>query len=412
MSRLTKFFIKAFIALVFVGAAILIYFHFYATPDSHIVPERVPRTPAPTESEDIEYLDPIYWSDLIWYDGVFELPISGSTGFAPIATNVHVMASVDSEVFMTLTPGQGFRIISESGDWWSILVGEEEGFVKHAAMFINMPDVIPSIRYRITNASSSLKRSTGVDIPGITGAQLYSAWSFNERLGRYEYIVPVFYATAKLIAEAQRSALSLTEGPTVRDAVTGGRRQMTVGGHTIIMYEAFRPRSTQRLAASSLQSLAAVNSVVNAGVNTDPWSLTWFISTGISNHQRGTAVDVSFGYFLEGSAHKAIRNSGNFAFYEVLELQDRNMPTAMHELSMRAISFTQPGGTVNARTMTDEALELRRIFMDAGFSPLASEWWHFNDLVNTETARIHGLNGDFYTETIYSVAPWTDGGGD
>ena len=44
---------------------------------------------------------------------------------------------------------------------------------------------------------------------------------------------------------------------------------------------------------SSLKELKNSNEIVNSGINKNGWSEGWFISQGISNHQRGIAMDVS-----------------------------------------------------------------------------------------------------------------------
>ena len=41
-----------------------------------------------------------------------------------------------------------------------------------------------------------------------------------------------------------------------------------------------------------LTALAEEDPEVKAGITTPPWSMTYFINTGYSNHQRGFAVDV------------------------------------------------------------------------------------------------------------------------
>lgn len=250
--------------------------------------------------------------------------------------------------------------------------------------------MVPSIVFDITNANSSLKRSNGYDIPNITGYALYEAWAFNQRLGRYEYIVPVLYSTAKRIFEAQQSALA--------------------DGNTIIIYEAFRPRTAQQSVVSNLRRLMDSNASVRRAINTRPWSLNWFISTGISNHQRGAAIDVGLGRIVSYE----IRLSGMFSYTHITEIERYIMPTVMHELSPLAATFTSPVSSSSvdawrtaspAYSMTEGAILLQSYLTDAGFTPLASEWWHFNDLNGVRIANDTGITGDFYTETVYSRIP-------
>jgi len=324
--------------------------------------------------------------------GVLELPVAGATGWAAVSLPMRE-APITSPAALTLqvlAPGQGFTVLEEHGEWWYVRLGGESatGWVEHKACFINLPDVVPSIIYRITNARASVKRSGGNEIPGITGEQLYDAFSYNPRLGRYEYIVPALYSTARRLAQAQQAAL--TEG------------------NTIIMYEAFRPRYTQRSVVNGMNALMDANSEVRTDITAPPWSLGWFISTGISNHQRGAAIDTSLGRVNAMET----RASGEFIFMEITEFEDYVMPTPMHELSPRAAIFSRPM-TINsaaelanapfAETITEGALLMQGYFATVGFMPLASEWWHFNDRASLTAISDFGHNGDFFIDRIYST---------
>jgi len=331
--------------------------------------------------------------------GRLELPVSGATGWAASAMPLRSEPNQRTDVVLNLVPGQGFTILAEYGEWWNIQLGNTNGiedsggisgWVLHRGCFINLPDVIPSAIFDITNAYSSVKRSSGYEIPNITGYALYEAWTFNHRLSRYEFIVPVLYSTSKRIFEAQQAALA--------------------DGNTIIIYEAFRPQTTQRSVVSNLQLLMDSNAWVRRAINTQPWSLNWFISTGISNHQRGVAIDAGLGRVISYET----RTSGEYAYTLVTAFERYIMPTAMHELSPLAATFTRPVSSSSpdawrtaplAYGMTEGATLLQRYLTDAGFTPLSSEWWHFNDLEGVRIANEIGIRGDFFTSTVYSNPP-------
>ena len=327
------------------------------------------------------------------HGGKLELPINGATGWAAATMPLRSEPELNADIVLSLTPGQGFTIISEYGDWWNVrLSGNNNvsGWVLHRGCFINLPDVVPSIVFDITNAYSSAKQSSGYSIPNITGYRLYDAWAFNRRLGRQEFIVPILYSTSKHIFEAQQAALA--------------------DGNTIIIYEAFRPHATQQQVVSNLNRLMDSNARVRRSINTQPWSLGWFISTGTSNHQRGVAVDVGLGRVL---AYET-RTSGIFAYGHITAFERHAMPTQMHELSPLAATFTRPVSSTSpaawksailAKTMTEGAILIQSYLTGAGFTPLASEWWHFNDLEGRTIAIDENINGDFFTETIYSRIP-------
>ena len=307
--------------------------------------------------------------------GVFELPVSGATGWAARSLPLREEPQRNAGTLQTLVPGQGFVILEEQGDWWSVQLDIDTiGWVEHSGCFINLPDIIPSIVYRISNAQSSLKRSSGFEIPNITGQVLYDAWTFNQRLNRHEFIAPALYATSGKIAQIQRIALS--------------------NGDTIVMYEAFRPRETQQKVVSNLRYLMNTNEEVNSAINTPPWSINSFIATSISNHQRGAAIDVSLGKVVSLET----RASGGFAYIHITESDEYDMPSPMHELS--------PQAAASRITDSSGAARLRGYCVDeVGFRPISSEWWHFNDPEGIQVATRNGIDGAFSAYSIHSMAP-------
>jgi D-alanyl-D-alanine dipeptidase len=53
-------------------------------------------------------------------------------------------------------------------------------------------------------------------------------------------------------------------------------------------------------------------------------------------------------------------------------------------------------------TMTDGARLLQQYCTDAGLTPLASEWWHFNDLDAQNLVSYSSGNGEFWLEGCVS----------
>ena len=329
--------------------------------------------------------------------GLLELPVNGATGWAAHRTPLRSEPRRGENILLNLDPAHGFIIIEEYGDWWYVQLGLNEnlsGWVEHRSCFINLPDVIPSVIYNITNSTASIKRSRGVNIPNVTGLSLYNAYEFNYRLNRYSFIVPASYITARRLAEVQQSALA--------------------DGNTIVVYEAFRPLSTQRVVSNNLRDLINVNETVRETINTPPWHIGWFIASGVSSHQRGSALDVS----LRRIAEYEIRAAGDFIYKEVIGGSEHFMPSAIHELSPEAVVFSRPvnvgpntptDGLPFADTFTSGAMILQNYFLNAGFTPLASEWWHFDDPVANSVAASLGINGDFFIDTVYSRIPIING---
>ena len=83
--------------------------------------------------------------------------------------------------------------------------------------------------------------------------------------------------------------------------------------------------------------------------------------------------------------------TGGYRYVRVWNYERYEMPTPIHELSRAAATYTAPV-TINSTTawknaeMTQAmasnkpALGLQRYCTGAELTPLASEWWHFNDL--------------------------------
>ncbi len=317
----------------------------------------------------------------------FELPLNGASGYAPISLNVRSESSSNSSLVMTLDPGSTFMIIEEIGEWWQVDVEGTGGFVYHPYCMINLPDVLPSVIYHNTNAISSVLKSSFTDIPNITGEQLYAAYSYNQRLGKDEFIMPVLYSTAHKIAHAQQLALA--------------------EGNTLIINELYRPHEVQQKIVSELSHLSHNNNEVLAGISASPWSIGWFIATGTSNHQRGIAIDTSLGKVLATTSGY----SGIYEYTSIISYQEYAMQTPIHELSHRSASLAYPVSSGNdsdwrnapdAENFTIESVLLRNYCTSAGLSPLASEWWHFNDLASAGNAQ---SGGDFYLSNNCSLEP-------
>lgn len=324
------------------------------------------------------------------YEGTFELPIENASGYASIDLPIKEQADEDAETQETLSPGEAFQILQEDGDWWEVDYEGNQGWVEHRYAFINLPDVIPSAAYDNTNTYSSHYRSSGIDIPEVTNTSLYDSETYNERLGKEEFIVPVLYTTAKKIYEAQSQALEYDE--------------------TLLIYETFRPHSAQEKVYEQLSELADENDTVKAGADTPPWELFWFIDEGVSNHQEGFAIDVSLAQIEE----QETEFYGDYSVDVVKDYTEYQMPTPMHELSSASAVFTSPVTAIDPDAwrqaqlrpeMNQPALVLQEYFVNAGMTPLASEWWHFNDLEARDQVEDHESDGDFTLQETRNSEP-------
>ncbi len=322
------------------------------------------------------------------YEGDLELPVVGATGYAALGLDTYTSADYYANYVTTLSPGQGFTILEEQGDWWQIDISGVVAWVPHRQCMINLPDVIPSIVYDNANSYSSKFISSGRAIPNITGLQLYNSLSFNERFQEETYQVPVLYAMSKKIHVAQQLALAQ--------------------GNTLVINEGFRPYDVQQMVYTNLSALASADSEVMAGITRQPWSIGWFIAAGVSNHQQGYAIDTTLGvvHTIEE------RVCGNYAYTKVTLYEEYTMPTPIHELSAASVSLAGPVNSESASawysvgtaaSMNEAALALQSYCANAGLTPLASEWWHFGDLSMLD--RVSGMDGRYYISYNGSRAP-------
>ena len=320
----------------------------------------------------------------------FELPINGTTGYAPTTINLLENATEGAKVITKIKAGQAFTILSEENNYFYVQYGEEKGWLDNTLCMVNLPDIIPSIVYDDTNSYRSIFQSSGYSLPDITGKQLYNASSYNSRLQETQYNMPVMYQMAKKIYQAQKQALA--------------------NHQSLKIYETFRPYEVQMKVSSSLKQLEDSNDAVKSGINTGSWNESWFIAQTRSNHQLGVAMDVSL-VQINTSEQKKL---GKYTYTKVTDYTEYVMPTQMHELSARAVAFSYPVSSASktawknvplAKTMTQAAKQLQNYCTSAGMSPLASEWWHFNDLDAKEAIKNRGVNGKFYLQDNVSKIP-------
>lgn len=291
-----------------------------------------------------------------------------------------------------LDPGTAFTVLDEEEGWWLVECGEGTGWIENRYCLINLPDVIPSMVYNATNSYDSLFVTSGKKIPNVTGRAFYPRGTYNRRLERNEFMMPVLYPMSKHICQAQQAALAQ--------------------GNTLVLYEGYRPHEVQTTVYKALTALARDNPQVKEAVASAPWNISWFIAGGYSNHQRGFAMDVSLARIERAevqtiSGHQVVR---------VREYEEYTMPTPIHELSKAAATFVGPVASHSptawkSAKMTDTmaankpALALQRYCTEAGLTPLASEWWHFNDL-EARTLVLDNLStGGYKISQCLSTAP-------
>ncbi len=352
------------------------------TPTPTPTPEPTP-TPTPTPTPKPE----LYPTEA---NMNLELPLHGATAYAAVELAIYEEHSLQANVLGWITAGAAFTIEEDLGTWWRISIDGYNGWVISSNTMINLPDVIPSIIYNNTNTYSSMLMSSGISIPQVTGEALYSARDYNNRLGREEYIMPVLYGMADKIQIAQNAALA--------------------EGNSLVMYEAFRPTPAHNLVFDQLTILVAENPEVYAGVTADGFTANWFLAPAPYNHQRGTAIDVSLAQVLATEEVQV----GDYGYTHITQYSEYEMQTLIHELSSKAAVFPPWVSSSSMEAwktapldsdITEGSILLQRYCTTGGLTPLASEWWHFNDTPNTGYAMQIGVYGWYNLDRTVSYPP-------
>ena len=306
--------------------------------------------------------------------------IVGATGYSALNGKEYLYqtASSSSKRVLTLEWGVPFTILSVTGDYWYISYKGTLGYVLNKYCMINLPDYIPSMSYDITNSYSSIYKSSGYNIPNVTGSALYGfKKSYNKRLGRNEFIAPIMYPTAKQVLSAQKTALA--------------------NGYSLKLYDSYRPKSVSTKMYTNLTNLYNSNSTVKKNINYSTgasgtkysWGQSWFLAKGLSAHNVGAAVDITL--TKKGSS------------------TDLSMPTKMHELSTAAIKYYSSSAAHKAANFSvgmlksTDAQKLHTYMTGAGLTDLSSEWWHFQNNESYNLIKGKESNGcDFTPQGIVS----------
>lgn len=220
--------------------------------------------------------------------------------------------------------------------------------VDPGALLVNLPDVLSNAVYDIRYAYDTPSRSGGNEIPGLTGSVLPNyapSERFDAYIGQDARPVPIALKTAqKLITASAR---------------------LGEGGYHLLIWDGYRPYSASRFISEKFSQAYESNPDIRTAVG-DQWGLSWYAADGASGHNYGTDVDVS----LVRSDGSPVSMPSDFdAFDESAHLTD----VPMNSSSISPDKYRQS-------VKDNEPLMLLHLAMtEAGFSELASEWWHFAD---------------------------------
>lgn len=244
-----------------------------------------------------------------------------------------------------------------------VRLGDTSYDIDPNALLVNVADLIPSAICDIRYAYDTPSKSGGNDIEGLTGEILpnYAASEqFDPYIGRDSRPAPVAYKSAvKLVRAAQ---------------------ELEQRGYRLVVWDAYRPYSASRYISEKFTAAYNSNPAIRESVG-GQWGLDWYAADGTSGHNYGTDIDVS----LADMDGNPIPMPSDFdAFDESAHLTE----IPMNYASISPDKYSQPIRDNIACAALHEAL------VSAGFSELASEWWHFADKdTENEMRMIVGNSG-------------------
>ena len=313
--------------------------------------QSVARTADPGESITMYALWQYSYKNIKTSFNGFEKDVKGATVWPMVNIDFYKNSNGTSKIG-TIPQGTALKAIdmtnknNESKSYVKVKYNNKEGYINGWLTMINLPDVIPSALYNITNASSSLFISRGHNLSGVTGKDIYGTdWHSN--------MAPIRIETAKKIQKAQNAALA--------------------HGNKIKIYDSFRPWTVQRKVAD------AVNGNWFTGK-------TYYITKDFDNKKNTNGYYQTYigdykGWFIASATSKPSSHNVAKAIDTTMVFSDDNqeIPTQskMHELS---------GNSIPSQAAVDNnkgELALNYLFTNSGFYFLPSEWWHFEDVNNT-----------------------------
>ncbi len=270
--------------------------------------------------------------------GIYQNPdLSGAVGTAPAA--------------------QACWVLEQQGESLKVRCGDVQGWLDGRYCLINLPEYLGDlVSYHITNSYASVFKVHEVPIAGVTDKVVSGFEAVKQADG--SFLVPLLYPTAQKLALAAKAAQTQ--------------------GYRLKIYEAYRPRQAT-LAIYDLTQLVLNQQAGDTGLTykqlmTDKgrYALGNFLAQGISNHNRGIALDMTL---------------------ESMDRTELEMQTAIHDLSW----YSEPAAN------NETANILRDIMLAQGFAPLKSEWWHFQDEQTKEALGLQpmmsGVSAQCWVET-------------
>ena len=251
----------------------------------------------------------------------------------------------DGKVIDTTNPKYP-AIIEHDPNLAVIMFGDIQYQIPTSHLFVNLSQFLPNAITDITYAYSAPSDCAGQVIPGLTGCAVdgYMPADYDLYLDRAAFQVPCAYATYEKMLRAEA--------------------ELSAQGYRLLIWDCYRPYRGSVFISDRFKEAYENNPVIQDSLG--EWSMSWYAADGPSGHNFGTDIDLS----LADEQGTPIAMPSHFdAFDDSAHLVD----SPMNSSSISESSYTQ------AVSDNPACIALHRAFSNAGFSELASEWWHFGD---------------------------------
>lgn len=308
--------------------------------------------------------------------GPFEHSIVGARAWSTYSGKLNLREdhSKDSKLIAELSQGQKMQIIGGIVDnYVKVKVNQNDkiyyGYVFVEYIMINLPDIMPSLEYNITNATSSIYTCDKYDIPDVTGVKLYPNAKYIKK--------SIFYNVDTLenkvhFKDPAEKDVNECYAPLKYDAalkLNKAYQSAKNDGYNIKIYDSYRPYSVTKSIYNKFKIVAEANDErgedMRNAMNKDGLNIDWFLAANKSAHNYGIALDLT------------LTKNG----------EEINAQTKMHQLDASAAISNN----------NDETNKLQEYMTSAGFITLKSEWWHFQD-GRTDAQYVSGNYCDFQVE--------------
>lgn len=255
----------------------------------------------------------------------------------------------------TVPAVKAFCVLALEEGMFRIRFEDGYGYIDSNRCLINLPELLGDLcLYNITNSSQSLFMAHEYEIPDVTGTVVVGYE--NVQLFSGQQLVPLLYPAAMRLEQAAFAAIEQGYKLKIYDAYRPREATIALYDQAIDLKDQLIPKKTYTGKVLDDLPASAGTTLTYGELMTDfgRYTMNYFLAAGKSNHNKGIALDLT------------LVDSNN------VELQ---MQTSMHDLSWYS----------ELKRNNYNAKLLASIMQSVGFTGLASEWWHFNDLETSNT---------------------------